>query len=148
MGILTVVRTMISRILVPMDDSEMAQQALEYALENHPDAEITVLHVVGGPSLWGGAATSLALEEDVEEAAEERAEDVFDDAKKLAAEYDVEITTEVQLGHPARAIVNSADDFDAVVIGSHGGSLVDRLVVGNVAQKVFRNSPVPVIVAR
>lgn len=148
MGILTVVRNMISRILVPMDGSEMAQQALEYALENHPDAKITVLHVVGEPSPWGGEATSLALEEDIEEAAEERAEDVFDDAKELAAEYDVEITTEVQLGHPARAIVNSADDFDAVVIGSHGGSLVDRLVVGNVAQKVFRNSPVPVIVAR
>ena len=52
----------------------------------------------------GGAATSLALEEDLEEVAEERAEDVFDDAKELAAEYDVEITTAVQLGHPARAI--------------------------------------------
>jgi nucleotide-binding universal stress UspA family protein len=44
--------------------------------------------------------------------------------------------------------LNSADDFDAVVLGTHGGSLADRLVVGNVAQKVFRNSPVPVIVAR
>ncbi|MEF8828126.1 MAG: universal stress protein [Haloarcula sp.] len=139
---------MLSQILVPMDDSEMARRALEYALENHPDAEITVLHVVGGPSLWGGAATSLALEEDIEAAAEERSEEVFDDARELAAEYDVEITTEVQLGHPARAVLNSADDFDAVVIGSHGGSLADRLVVGNVAQKVFRNSPVPVIVAR
>lgn len=38
--------------------------------------------------------------------------------------------------------------FDAVVIGSHGGSVVDRLIVGNVARKVFRNSPVPVVVAR
>jgi nucleotide-binding universal stress UspA family protein len=139
---------MLSRILVPMDDSEMAQRALEYALENHPSAEITVVHVVGGPSPWGIAATSLALEEDIEEAAEERAKGVFDDAQDLAAEYDVEITTEVQLGHPARAISNRADDFDAVVIGSHGGSLADRLVVGNVAQKVFRNSPVPVIVTR
>jgi nucleotide-binding universal stress UspA family protein len=139
---------MISRILVPMDDSEMAQKALEYALENHPDAEITVLHVVGEPSSWGVAATSLALEENLEEAAEEHAKEVFDDARELAAEYDVEITTEVRLGHPTRAILNRADDFDAVIIGSHGGSLADRLVVGNVAQKVFRRSPVPVIVAR
>ncbi|WP_336357729.1 universal stress protein [Haloarcula sp. CGMCC 1.6347] len=139
---------MISQILVPMDDSEMAQRALEYALENHPGAEITVLHVVGGPSPLGGAATALALSEDVEAAAEERSEAVFDDAREIAAEYDVEITTEVQLGHPARAILNRADDFDAVVLGSHGGALADRLVVGNVAQKVFRNSPVPVIVAR
>ncbi|MFB6201221.1 MAG: universal stress protein [Halorhabdus sp.] len=137
-----------SRILVPMDDSEMARHALEYALENHPDADITVLHVVGEPSPWGKAATSLALEEDLDEAAEQRAKEVFDDARDIAAEHDVEISTEVQLGHPARAILNRAGDFDAVVIGSHGGSLVDRLVVGNVAQKVFRNSPVPVIVVR
>ena len=139
---------MISRILVPIDDSEMAKRALAYALENHPGADITALHVVGGPSPWGRAATSLALEEDIEEAAEERAKEVFHDAQALAAEYDVEITTEVQLGHPARAILARADDFDAVVIGSHGGSLADRLVVGNVAEKVFRNSPVPVTVAR
>ncbi|EMA01051.1 Nucleotide-binding universal stress protein, UspA family [Haloarcula vallismortis] len=139
---------MIERILVPMDDSEMAQRALVYALENHPDAEITVLHVVGGPSPLGGAATSLALAEDIEAAAEERAEEVFDNARERAAEYDVEITTEVQLGNPARAILNRADDFDAVVLGTHGGSLADRLVAGNVSQKVFRNSPVPVVIAR
>lgn len=43
---------MISRILVPAEGSEMAQQALEYALENHPNAEVTVLHVVGGHQRW------------------------------------------------------------------------------------------------
>jgi len=139
---------MLSRILVPIDGSEMAECALEYALENHPDAAITVLHVVGEPSPWWGEATSLALKEDVEEVAAEQSAEVFDDARALAAEYDVEICTEVRLGHPARAILNRAADFDAVVLGSHGGSLVDRLVVGNVAQKVFRNAPVPVIVAR
>lgn len=139
---------MISRLLVPMDDSEMAQQALEYALENHPDAEITVLHAVGGPSPMGGAATALALEDDLEEAAEKRAKVVFDRAREFATEYDVEIATEVKIGHPIRAILNRADNFDAVVIGSHSGSVSDRLFVGNVAEKVFRQSPVPVIVVR
>lgn len=139
---------MLSRILVPMDDSEMAKRALRYALENHPDAEITVLHVVGEPSAWGAVATSLALEGDLEEAAQERAKVVFDDAQETADEYEIELNTEIKLGNPTRAIVNRADDFDAVVIGSHSGSLRDRLVVGNVAQKVFRRSPVPVIVAR
>jgi nucleotide-binding universal stress UspA family protein len=131
-----------------MDDSEMAQRALVYALENHPEAEITVLHVVGEPSPMGVAATSLALEDDLEAAAEERAEVVFDRARDCAAEYDVEVATEVQLGQPTRAILNRADEFDAVVIGSHGGSMADRLFVGDVAQKVFRGSPVPVVVVR
>jgi nucleotide-binding universal stress UspA family protein len=139
---------MISRLLVPMDDSEMARRALEYALENHPDATITVLHVVGEPSPWWGKAASLAIEDDFEALAEELATDVFDDARALAAEHGVEIRTEVQVGHPARAILRRAEDFDAVVLGTHGGSLVDQLIVGNVAQKVFRNAAVPVIAAR
>jgi nucleotide-binding universal stress UspA family protein len=139
---------MISRLLVPMDDSGMARRALEYALENHPDATITVLHVVGEPSPWWGKAASLPLEEDLETATDELARGVFDDARALAREYGVEISTEVQLGHPARAILDRAGDFDAVVLGSHGGSLMDQLIVGNVAEKVFRNSPVPVIAAR
>lgn len=139
---------MISRILVPMNDSEMAQRALKYALENHPNAEITVLTVVGGASAMGGAATGLALSDDIEEAAQEKAKDVFESARQFAAEYDVEISTDVQVGHPVRAILNRASEFDAVVIGSHSGSLTDRLFVGNVAQKVFRRSPIPVIVVR
>lgn len=139
---------MTSRILVPMDDSEMAKQALAYALETHPDAEITVLHVVGGPSVMGGEATGLALEDDLDSAAEERAKEVFDPARALAAEHGVEIETTVEFGHPARAVLNRAGEFDTVVVGSHGGSLADRLLVGNVAQKVFRRSPVPVTVVR
>lgn len=139
---------MISHALVPIDDSEMAQRALEYALENHPNAKVTVLHVVGEPSPMMGAAVGLALEDDIESAAEERAEVVFDGARELAAGYDVELDTETRLGDPTRAILNRAGDFDAVVIGSHSGSLADRLVVGNVAQRVFRRSPVPVTVVR
>lgn len=131
-----------------MDDSEMARQALEYALENHPDAEITALHVVGEPSPMLGAITGLALEENFEEAAEERASAVFDEARELAAEHGATIDTTVKVGSPARAILNTVGDFDAVVIGSHSGTLADRLFVGNVAQKVIRGSPVPVIVVR
>lgn len=139
---------MVSRVLVPMDDSEMAERALRYALETHPDADITVVHVVGEPSGMLGEATKLALADDVEAAAEEHARDVLDRAKEVAAEYDIEVDTTVEMGHPARAIVNRAEDFDTIVIGSHGGSLADRLFIGNVAGSVFRRSPVPVTVVR
>lgn len=63
----------ISRVFVPMDDSKMAVRALEYALKAHPDAEITVLHIVGEPSAMMGKAAGLALEDDIEEAAKEHA---------------------------------------------------------------------------
>lgn len=141
---------MISRILVPMDGSEMSERALEYALEAHPNTEITVLHVVGEPSPMWGKATGVALADNIEEAAEELAQSVFDRARELAAdaESDVELDTEVAVGHPVRAILSRADDYETVVIGSHGGTVAERLFVGNVAEKVFRRSPVPVTVVR
>ena len=139
---------MVSRVLVPIDQSEMGEQALRHALEVYPSASITVLHVVGEPSSMMGKAMSLALEPDLEQAAEDLAKDVLDGAREVAAEYDAEIETDVMWGRPSKAIVERADDFDAVVIGSHGGSLADRLFVGNVAQTVFRRSPVPLTVVR
>jgi nucleotide-binding universal stress UspA family protein len=139
---------MIERVLVPMDESEMAQRALEYAIEAHPDATITVLNVVGEPSPMMGQATGLALADDVEETAEEYASEVLDRARAVAADQGVEIETAVAAGHPARAILNTAPDYDVIVLGTHGGSLSDRLLIGNVAEKVFRQSPVTVTVVR
>lgn len=139
---------MVSRVLVPMDGSEMSLRALEYALEVHSDAEITVLHVAGEPSPMMGQALRLALEEDLGQAVEELAEDVLEPARELAAEYETEIDTSVGIGSPARVIVNRAEEYDAVVLGTHGGNLQSRLFVGNVADRVFKRSPVPVTVVR
>jgi len=141
---------MVSRVLVPMEDSEMSERALEYALEVFPDAEITVLHVVGEPSQMWGYATGLALADDLEEAAEEHAENVFDRAREIVADAggDATLETVIAFGHPARAIINRTDDYETVVIGTHSGSVSDRVFVGNVAEKVFRRSSVPVVVVR
>ncbi|MFC4247186.1 universal stress protein [Natribaculum luteum] len=142
---------MLSRILVPMDDSEHAEHALEYALDNHPDAEITVLHVVGVPSMMMGDAVGLSLEDDINEAAAERATPVFERARKRADERDREIDTVVGIGHPARNIIDRADDYDAIILGSHGEDwtrATHRFLVGNVAETVSKRASVPVTIVR
>jgi nucleotide-binding universal stress UspA family protein len=139
---------MVSRVLVAMDGSEMAEQALRYTLEAHPDAAVTVLTVVGEPSGMFGEATAIALADDFDESAEEFAEPVLERAREIAAKADREIETEVGVGHPARSILNRAAEFDTVVVGSHGGSLADRLFIGNVAERVTHRSPVPVTIVR
>ncbi|MFP8958200.1 universal stress protein [Natrialbaceae archaeon A-CW3] len=142
---------MLSRVLVPMDDSAPAAHALEYALENHPAAEVTVVNVVGVPSMMMGEAVGLVLEDDLEAAAGERAEPVFERAREVATEYDREIETVVAIGHPARAIVERAGDYDTIVIGSHGKhseGITRRFLVGNVAETVVKRSPIPVTVVR
>lgn len=139
---------MIEQVLVAMDDSEMAERALEYALEVHPDAEITVLYVAGEPSPMMGRALEMALEDDIEEVAREEAEPIFESAREFAAQRGVELDTVVDLGSPAKSIVDCAEEFDAVILGSHGSGIRSRLMMGNVAERVVRGSPVPVTVVR
>lgn len=139
---------MVSRVLVAMDGSEMSTRALEYTLDVHSDADITVLYVAGEPSPMMGKALGLALQENVREAAEELAEDVFATARERAAENGVEVDTVVRLGNPARQIVDLAEGFDAVVVGSHGGDLRSTLFMGNVARTVSSRAPVPVTIVR
>ncbi|WP_435075238.1 universal stress protein [Halorubrum sp. HHNYT27] len=139
---------MVQRVLVPMDDSELSERALRYALDVHHDADVAVLHVVGEPSRMMGAATGIALADDSEERVRELSAEVFERATQIADEYGVTIETLTEVGSPARRIVERADEFDVVVIGTHGGSLADRLLVGNVAKSVFQHSPVPVTVVR
>ena len=139
---------MIARILVPMNDSEMAGHALEFACQSFPDAELTVLAVVGGPSAYMGEAVSIAMADDPEAAAADRAEPIFDTAREIAAETGHQLDTEVAMGHPTRAIVDRAVDYDLVVIGAHSRDLGARVLLGNIAEKVTRRSPVPVTVVR
>lgn len=139
---------MVSQVLVAMDGSEVAEHALKYALEAHPEAEITVLTVVGGPSVMFGEATAIALADEPEQSMKEYARPVLERAHEIAGEHGVEIGTEIRTGHPARVILDRAEEFDTVVIGSHGGTMADRLLTGNVAEKVFRRSPVPVTAVR
>lgn len=139
------------RILVPMDDSDHAERALDYALENFPNADVTVLHVVGAPSMMMGDATSLALADDFEAAVEERAGSVFERARELAADRDRELTTAVGVGHPAKNVIDRAEEYDTVVIGAHGadrGRATRRFLVGNVADTVSKRAPVPVVLVR
>ncbi|AFZ72311.1 universal stress protein [Natronobacterium gregoryi] len=140
-----------SQILVPMDDSDHASQALEYALDNYPEAEITVLHVVGVPSMMMGEATALALEDDISEAAAKRSESVFERAHEIADEQGREINTVVGIGHPARNILDRAEDYDAIVLGAHGADwsrATRRFLVGNVTKTVSKRASVPVVIVR
>jgi nucleotide-binding universal stress UspA family protein len=139
---------MIERVLVAMDGSDLSERALRYALDAHPDAEIAVLHVVGGASPMMGQAAGIALSEGGDDRIREAAGPVFERAREVAAEYDATVETIVEAGRPARQVIDRAEAFDVVVLGTHSGSLADRLFVGNVAKTVFQRSPVPVTVVR
>jgi len=144
---------MTDRLLVPLDDSPLSEQALDHALEKHEDAEITVLHVLDFVDAGYGAPMESTLPgywEEWYETAKADAAALFDDAQDAATEYGVTLDTETVVGQPGRGIVDYADEheIDHIIMGSHGRTGLSRLILGSVAEKVVRRAHCPVTVVR
>lgn len=139
---------MARKTVVPVDDSPLAEAALEYALEVFPDEEITVLHVIRLPKGYWSVFTESETEFPGHERAEEHAQTLFDAAEESAAAVDHPIETAIERGDPAREIVEyaMANDFDQIIMGSHGRKGADRLLFGSVAENVVRRAPMTVVV--
>ncbi|MFT4883169.1 MAG: nucleotide-binding universal stress UspA family protein [Natronomonas sp.] len=137
-------------VLVPYDGSTLSEEALEFACERFPEADITALFVVDTsvtyqPETFVGAKLS-----EVYEQREAEGEEILEGAEELAAEFDTSISTAIERGRPSKVILDYVEehDIDHVVIGSHSQDLIERFFVGSVAERVVDRIPVPVTVIR
>lgn len=142
---------MVDHILVPTDGSELATEALEHVLTTHQDATVSVLcaidplegaYTITGANPYGG--------EQWYERERRRAETVCENAAERAADHGVDVTTAIEVGRPARTIIEYAEDNDVdhIVMGSHGREGLSRILLGSVAETVIRRSPVLVTIVR
>lgn len=142
---------MSKRILVPIDGSSQSQTALEYAVSEHPDASFIVLHVVN-PSQMAYATDPSGMDYwgDWYDNAQDRAGEILEEAERVVETAGATVASAIELGSPARVIVNYAEDndVDLIVMGSHGRSGVSRILLGSVAETVVRRAPCPVTVVR
>jgi nucleotide-binding universal stress UspA family protein len=135
-------------ILVPVDGSEYAKRALEYAIEHFPEATITAFHVVEAPKGYF-AATAADIDETPQvKHGREEAEDLLDELETEAAEHGAVIETEYEVGDPVDEILSYAAKagVEEIVIGSRGISGVGRVVFGSTAETVVRRAEIPVVV--
>lgn len=143
---------MVAHVLVPVDGSKPADEALEFAVANYPEATITALNVIDPGDLYsaGGIEGTAINYEDLMDTHKEHAEKLLEEARETAAEHDVEIETDTTVGRISRSIVEYIEesDVDHVVMGSHGRTGASRVLLGSVAETVTRRSPVPVTVVR
>ncbi|AHG00441.1 universal stress protein UspA [Halostagnicola larsenii XH-48] len=139
---------MVDNVLVPVDDSPQASAALEYALEEFPEASITALHVIELPEGYWMAFVNSEDDFPGYEKAHSRANALLEDAVEQVSDTDRDIETAVKTGKPAREIVEHAveNGFDQIVIGSHGRKRAGRLLFGSVSESVVRTAPMTVVV--
>ena len=136
-------------LLVPIDGSPQSTEAVQYAVETFPDAELVVVHVLNPAAGTGDIDGMIADTAGVIGEQQEFAEELFDEARETAGAGRI-VNTELLAGRAASEIVGYAadHDIDEIVMGSHGRDGAARLLLGSVSETVVRRSPVPVTVVR
>ncbi|ADJ14782.1 universal stress protein [Halalkalicoccus jeotgali] len=141
---------MYDRILVPTDGSAGVERAIEQAaaLADVHGATIHAVFVVNTASF-----ASLPMEtswEGVSDMLREDGEKALERVRQIADRYGVPVETALIEGTPSKEVVRyaEAEGCDLIVMGTHGRGGIDRLLLGSVAERVVRGSPVPVLTVR
>ncbi len=144
---------MFKHILVPVDGSSTAQLAVEKAigLANAFDSRVTAIFVID-PYPFTGVGTDFAYgQAEYLSAATAEANAAIKVARIAFEKAGVHVGTSVIESHAAwRGVVEAAASLqaDLIVMGSHGRSGLEKLVLGSVTQAVLSHTQLPVLVVR
>lgn len=145
---------MYRRIIVPLDGSDLAGEALVHARElaQRLSVPLHLVRVVDAYVLNRIGATGLAFDYGaVTELVEEEDQDAtaFMDQQVAALRNEgLDVTGAVVHGPVASSIVASAEGDDLIVMASHGRTGIRRWFLGSVAEEVLRQANVPVLLVR
>jgi nucleotide-binding universal stress UspA family protein len=154
---------MMKKILVPTDGSEMADKALNLALDlaSKYKAEVEILHVI--PPVYMpitpypvmmGESPVLPPEwlNNYYKEAQVESRKMLTEAMKLAQSKaeDVKLIPKLSEGRPSDMIVAEAEDedFDLIVMGSRGLGGIKEYILGSVSNQVVHEAKSPVLVVK
>lgn len=136
-------------ILIPTDGSDGSRRAIQEAvgLAELTGATVHGLYVVDTRD-YNTLPESKWLT--IEDALETEGENATDTVRAEAETVGVTVTTTISQGVPHEEILAYVDDhaIDLVVMGTHGRTGFERVLLGSVTEKVIRTTSVPVHVVR
>jgi nucleotide-binding universal stress UspA family protein len=145
---------MFEKILYPTDFSDVSKKAMDFIkqLKGAGTKEVVVFHVIDERIIdrikhhSDVGINTEELEKSMKEHAQEEINAVEDELKKSG--FDVK--TIIDKGVPFREILKAEqeENISVVVIGSHGVSCIEEMLLGSCSEKVIRKSSKPVLVVR
>jgi nucleotide-binding universal stress UspA family protein len=145
----------IQKIVCPVDFSNCAQQALNYATElaKQFDAELSIVHAYEDPAAYVtpmpmsgyvGPGAELLLE--LRKQLEVRLAQTTEDVKKQG----VRVSSELLEGAPYRVVLDWAKEYgaDLIVVGTHGHTGLTHALLGSVTERIVRMAHCPVLTIR
>lgn len=153
-------QSLVRRVLIPLDGSPFAEEALEPALSLGGAAgEFTLLRVVPAitPVAYepdqgriSGLRTSVLQQlQELKREQEAEANEYLEEISKRLRSRSLNIQTQlVTYEQPAVAILDAAarHNVDAIAMTTRGRSGVKRILLGSVADKVIRGANTPVLI--
>ncbi len=141
------------QILLPIEDHEGTDQAVEYGIElaKQNDATIHLLHVTENLSSRGsfheGSFGGDIEQEDLNERVLKRGREVLEPYIERVEDAGIETVCKVTGGAPHKRILAYVEEtgVDVIVMGTRGRTGLGRPLLGGVTERVVRLSDVPVI---
>jgi len=142
---------MFMKILCPVDFSEFTDEILSYAvaIAKSFDSELHLIHVIPNLNYFTPYESFLTPENLV--AIERNIEgEVGKDFDKITKKIDLPFKRVVKTGVTFVEIIDYIKNqgIDLVIMGTHGRSGIEHILIGSVAEKVVRKSPCPVLTVR
>lgn len=138
-------------VMVPLDGSTLSASILPAAVDlaSASGARVTLVHVVSSSAVLGARIFPL-LPDDISPAlakATEYLEGKADEIRRMGLEVGIHVEEHEA---PGRAIAAVAEKLDAdlIALATHGYGGLKRALLGSVADKVLRSSPLPLLVQR
>ena len=147
------------KILISIDYNPTAQDVAKkgYELAQSMNAEVTLLHVVAdytyyssldySPIMGFDSFSNLGvLQTNTVTELQNAAEDYLNKTKSSLGDDSIKII--VKDGDSGQAIINAAKEYEAdvIVMGSHSRRGLEKILMGSVAEKVLRNSTLPLFI--
>lgn len=132
-----------SDILIATDGTDGSADAAEHAimLSYQHEATLHALYVVD---------SKLGTDTPVQNVLEQDGERAVSEVTAAAEANGVTTVEQIVTGVPSKEINAAVDEHDAelLVVGTHGRTGLDRLVLGSVAERLIRTADVPVLTVR
>lgn len=134
------------RLLVPIDFSTSAEDALRYAAElaAQSGGSLIILHVV--PVDYGWLGIGREQSQNLDQTLQRQAADRLRALADVHVLKDLPVDIEIRVGQPAEQIIAAANESkcDAIVLSTHGLTGLDRYLIGSVADRVARLASCPI----
>ncbi len=139
----------LEKILFPTDFSEASYNAKRYAI-SFAKVFGARLYVLTVNQLINMAFLDPLIIHDLDENREAAVQENLEQLRGEIAHQGVEVTTEVRKGSSSLEIISFAQEMeiDLIIMGTHGWSGLDHVLMGSTAEAVVRRAPCPVLTVR